>query len=194
MDGWSFPKQRSWTQRPDEIHVSRSASLSVASDPFHSSTVTKATAGASTIVVAFRSRVEVWIHSHSAAPAPVGFSARKGGMQHARASTRAVSTSDGGPRPVAGGLEGAVRITSPTLRNVLGGFVIAMGISLVSVELSAFSCSKSIQCGPGTPLEGQEVGCGCDGPGSCTLSGGRPRCACDEFEVVVCDCENGCPS
>jgi hypothetical protein len=87
-------------------------------------------------------------------------------------------------------------VSSSLVRNVLGGIVIAVSMSFVSVELSAYDqCSASTPCAEGTALHGFDIECGCQLGGSCSVVtvGHVVECACDEFPVVQCDCENGCP-
>jgi hypothetical protein len=87
-----------------------------------------------------------------------------------------------------------MRIQSSTVRNTVGGLFLALGIAYLSATVSANYCDIYTNCAEGTQLYGNEIGCGCMGPGSCWVAwiGHEVRCACDEFEMSICDCEIGC--
>lgn len=81
-----------------------------------------------------------------------------------------------------------------TARNVVTGLVLAAALAFVSAEVSAFACYRETTCAEGTALYGFDIGCGCDGAGTCTITspGHEVRCACDGFELTICTCETGC--
>lgn len=82
---------------------------------------------------------------------------------------------------------------SPPLRNAVVGALVAGGISLASIQLSAgYGCSTS--CAPGTVLEGHTIECDCNGPGQCLgiSPGYNVRCGCDDWPDTYCGCDVGC--
>lgn len=72
------------------------------------------------------------------------------------------------------------------IRNVVGGFALAVMIATTTVELLADGCEASLQCG------GEEVSCSCPGGGICSYAGSAIQCACYGFNPIQCRCDTGC--
>jgi hypothetical protein len=87
------------------------------------------------------------------------------------------------------------RVGQSRLRAAAVALTIAVVLSFATAQaMVRSSCSESTVCAQGTALEGFEIECACLGPGSCWVEdpGHEVRCACEEHEVTICDCENGC--
>jgi hypothetical protein len=88
-----------------------------------------------------------------------------------------------------------MRLSSDTFRAATGGLALAALLSFATASIAARTgCPASTACAEGTALYGFEIECDCLGPGSCWVesSGHEVRCACEEHELTICDCENGC--
>lgn len=82
-----------------------------------------------------------------------------------------------------------------SVRRIVFGLTLAAAVALGSDLLLALApCEESTPCAVGTALYPNTIGCGCLGNGSCSVVsvGHQVQCACDEFPVTNCDCENGC--
>lgn len=84
--------------------------------------------------------------------------------------------------------------TLRNIRNVAGGLALAAVIGFASDRVLAFGCEENTVCESGA-LQGNEIGCGCGGPGNCdVVQGLEVVCVCYGFGYTVCDCDNGCQS
>lgn len=81
-----------------------------------------------------------------------------------------------------------MKVSSTIVRNILGGFVIAAGISFSFADVSATQgCSASLPCG------GNPISCACTGSGDCQSDGSTTvTCICDGFPGEECTCSGGC--
>lgn len=87
-----------------------------------------------------------------------------------------------------------MKLSSPAVRNIFMGGLLAGGLSFTAVTLDAMSCDEGTVCAAGTPLWGFRISCACEGPGTCGVitEGHQVQCMCDNFPLTNCDCVGGC--